>query len=58
MLVRFAPDAEVSLFDLMDLQKRLEELFRLPVDLVEPQAITNPVRRKNIFASVEKLYAA
>ena len=58
LLVRFAPESEVSLFDIMDLEKRLEELFGFPVDIVEPQAITNPIRRKSIFACVEKLYAA
>lgn len=58
LLVTFATDAEISLFDLMDLETKLETVFHLPVDIVEPQAITNPIRRKKILSTVERLYAA
>lgn len=58
LLVVFDSQATISLFDLMDLEAELAALFRLPVDLVEPDALTNPIRRKNILSSVEPLYAA
>lgn len=58
LLVVFDSQANISLFDLMDLEAELTALFNLPVDLVEPEALTNPIRRKNILSSVEPLYAA
>jgi len=58
LLVVFDSQADISLFDLMDLETKLGALFRLPVDLVEPEALKNPIRRKNILSSVEPLYAA
>jgi predicted nucleotidyltransferase len=42
----------------MDLEKQMAEIFGLPVDLVVPKARTNPIRRRNIPATVEPLYAA
>ena len=58
LLVSFAPHAKVSLFDIMDLETELEQLFSRVVDIVEPQALTNPIRRKSILSSREPLYAA
>lgn len=58
LLVVFDSQATISLFDIMDLEAELAALFNLPVDLVEPDALTNPIRRKNILSSVEPLYAA
>ena len=58
LLVSFAEDAEVSLFDLMEIEEKLEELFGRPVDIVEPASLTNPVRRRNIMGATERLYAA
>jgi len=58
LLVSFSPSAEISLFDLMDLEAELERLFHRHVDIVEPQALTNPVRRERILSSKELLYAS
>ena len=58
LLVSFHTDALVSLFDLMDLEAELTELFGRKVDVVEPQSLTNPVRRRSILSSAEPLYAA
>lgn len=58
LLVSFDPEVKVSLFDIMGLEVELEQLFMRPVDIVEPQALGNPIRRKNILASREPLYAA
>ena len=58
LLVSFAPEAKVSLFDIMDLETELEQLFGRAVDIVEPQALSNPIRRKAILNSKEPLYAA
>jgi uncharacterized protein len=58
LLVTFESNAEISLFDIMDLERDLEKLFHRAVDLVEPAALTNPIRRQNILSTSEPLYAA
>ena len=58
LLVTFDPNAKVSLFDIMDLENELSDLFGRAVDVVEPDALTNPIRRKGILSSREPLYAA
>lgn len=58
LLVRFAVEADVSLFDLMELEERFREVFGRPVDIVEPESLTNSVRRRSILANTERLYAA
>jgi predicted nucleotidyltransferase len=58
LLVRFDAEADVSLFDLMELEERFGEIFGRPVDIVEPESLTNSVRRRSILANTERLYAA
>jgi predicted nucleotidyltransferase len=58
VLVSFAPDAEWSLFDLVELQEELEKLFGRKVDLVEKAGLRNPFRRHAILKSMEVVYAA
>jgi predicted nucleotidyltransferase len=60
VLVTFAPDAKVSLFDLVDMQDELKAILKREVDLVEKQAITespNYIRRKSILANTRVVYA-
>jgi len=58
LLITFSEDASISLFDLMDLEEQLSELFGRPVDIVEPGSLSNPIRRRAILSSKETLYAA
>ena len=58
LLITFNEPSDLSLFDLMDLKAEFSEMFKRAVDIVEPSAIRNPIRRKNIFASSELIYAA
>ncbi|MBE3118088.1 MAG: nucleotidyltransferase family protein [Candidatus Atribacteria bacterium] len=60
VLVTFAPDAKVSLFDLVEMQDELKAIFKREVDLVEKQAIfesQNYIRRKNILGNTRVVYA-
>ncbi|MBE3142963.1 MAG: nucleotidyltransferase family protein [Planctomycetes bacterium] len=60
VLVTFAPDAKVSLFDLVEMQDELKAIFKREVDLVEKQAIIesqNYIRRKNILGNTRVVYA-
>jgi len=58
LLVAFHDDAAISLFDLMDLEQHFSELFGRPVDIVVPQSLSNPIRRRAILSSKETLNAA
>ncbi|HEV8712614.1 MAG TPA: nucleotidyltransferase family protein [Candidatus Binatia bacterium] len=61
VLVTFAPDAEWSLFDIVDIQEELKQIFGREVDLVERKAVErseNYIRRKHILSSVEPVYVA
>ena len=60
VLVTFAPDAQVSLFDLVDMQDELKAIFKREVDLIEKQAIIeskNYIRRKSILENIRVVYA-
>jgi predicted nucleotidyltransferase len=57
VLVQFAPEAQFSLFDLVELKHRFEQLFLRPVDLVEKRALRNPFRRKHILETAKVIYA-
>ena len=58
LLVAFSATAEISLFDVTELEQELETLFDRSIDLVEREALTNPIRRRNILSTIEPLYAA
>ena len=58
LLVTFAPEAQWSLLDLVQMQDELRELFRRNVDLVEAAALRNPYRRRAILSEKEVIFAA
>ncbi len=57
VLVTFAPLAQISLFDLAQMQNELQTLFGRPVDLVEKAGLRNPYRREKILRSAQVIYA-
>ena len=58
VLVTFAPDAEISLFDMAQMQIELERLYRRSVDWIEKASLRNPYRRREILQTAQVLYAA
>jgi len=58
LLVVFEDDAHFSLFDLVDLQAELEQLFGRPVNLLEKAGLTNPYRRAEILQTAKAIYTA
>ena len=58
VLAEFAPDAEVSLFDLVHIQAELSVMLGRSVDLVEKRGLRNPFRRAEILRTAERVYAA
>lgn len=61
LLVQFAPEANHSVFDLVDLRKEMEHLFGRKVDLVERKLIEqsdNYICRKQILANAVVIFPA
>ena len=58
VLISFASDAQISLFDLAQMQIELEGLFGRPVDIVEKEGLRNPFRKREIVKNALVIYAA
>lgn len=58
VLVSFAPDAQWSLLDLVEMQEELEKIFGREVDLVEREGLRNPFRRRAILNQRKVIYEA
>jgi predicted nucleotidyltransferase len=58
VMVSFAPEAHVSLWDFVELKDDLEKLIGRSVDLVERGTIVNPFRRHSIQRDLTVVYAA
>jgi len=58
VLVVFQDDAKWDLFDHMNAEEELKQIFGREVDLVEKKAIRNPFRRYYILSNYEVIYAA
>lgn len=57
VLVSFEPEAKWSYWDWPDMQDELKALFDHEVDMVEKEALKNPIRRQAILSSREIIYA-
>jgi hypothetical protein len=57
ILITFAPEAEVSLFDLVDMADELSGIIGRHVDLVPKQGL-KPRIRQSVLESAHVLYAA
>jgi predicted nucleotidyltransferase len=58
VLVTFSKEAEISLFDLVQMKLDLEEIFHRPVDIIEKDALENPFRKRKILRTAQVIYAA
>ena len=61
VLVTFDEDARRTLFDIVDMEEELKEIFGRSVDIVSRRGIEasrNPIRKKAILSSAEEIYAA
>jgi predicted nucleotidyltransferase len=59
VLVSFYPEARHTLFDHVDMQEELQNIFKRKVDLITRNAVEksrNYIRRKAILESVEPYY--
>ncbi len=59
LMIEFDPSSKVSLWDIPKLQEEFSALFGgRRVDLVPPEVMKNPFRRKSILADLRVLYEA
>lgn len=58
VLVEFLPDANPSLYDLVDIKDELEAILQRKVDVVEKTGLRNPFRRRAILGNHKVVYAA
>ena len=61
VLVTFAPDAGVSLWDVLDAEEELKQMLGRDVDLVLRTTVErsrNYIRRRNILSSARPFYVA
>jgi predicted nucleotidyltransferase len=57
LMVEFEPDQAPSLWEFPEMQKAFSALFGgRRVDLVPPQVLDNPYRRKSILPDLKVLY--
>ena len=58
ILVSFYKDSDITLFDIMDLEKEFSKLLKREVDIVEKESLKNPIRKNKILSTREIIYAA
>ncbi len=58
LMVTFAADAELSLFDFADMQRELAQILGRDVDLVQRGTIRNPFRLRSIERDLTVVYTA
>ena len=57
VLVTYTPDAQVSLFNMIQMQLELKAIFARDVDLVEKASLFNPYRHRKILQTAKRVYA-
>jgi len=58
ILVTFISGSGITLFDIMNLEAEFGRLLNREIDIVEKDALKNPIRRNRILSTREILYAA
>jgi predicted nucleotidyltransferase len=58
ILVSFNKNSRITLFDIMNLENEFSLLLNRKVDIVEKEALKNPIRKDKILSSREVIYAA
>jgi predicted nucleotidyltransferase len=56
--VSFNKGSNITLFDIIELEKEFSELLDRDVDIIEKEALRNPIRKDRILSTREIIYAA
>jgi predicted nucleotidyltransferase len=57
ILVSFDNSSKITLFDIMNLEKEFSQLANREIDIVEKEALKNPIRKNKILSTREVIYA-
>lgn len=57
ILVSFGNDSEITLFDVMEMEREFSKFMKWPVGVVEKESLKNPVRKNRILSTREVVYA-
>jgi len=58
ILVSFAINSKITLFDIIDLENEFSKLLNRKADIVEKESLKNPIRKDKILSTREIIYAA
>jgi uncharacterized protein len=58
VLVTLAKDTQINLYDWLDMEDELTEIFRQHIDLVVKSGLRNPFRKYEILRTARVIYAA
>ena len=58
ILVSFALNSKITLFDIIELENEFKTIFGREVDVVEKESLKNPIRKNKILENREIIYAA
>jgi len=58
ILVSFDKNSKINLFDIIELETEFSKLLNREVDIVEKEALRNPIRKNKILSTREIIYAA
>jgi predicted nucleotidyltransferase len=58
ILVSFNKGSNITLFDIIELENEFSKLLNREVDIVEKEALKNPIRKDRILSTREIIYAA
>jgi predicted nucleotidyltransferase len=58
VLISFEPDIPWSLYEWIDMEEELRDIFGREVDMISERGLKNPYRRQEILNDREVIYAA
>jgi predicted nucleotidyltransferase len=58
ILVSFAKNSSINLFDIMNIEHEFAELLKRKIDIIEKESLRNPIRKNQILSTREIIYAA
>ena len=58
VLVSFEQNSEITLFDIMELEKEFSLIINRKVGIVEKESLKNPIRKKKILSTREIIYVS
>jgi predicted nucleotidyltransferase len=58
ILIKLSKNSGYSIFELVEIKEKFENLFHRNIDLVEMEGLRNPYKREEILKTAKRIYAA